>query len=35
MFNLNTWHIPDEKIEYLQDSEFRLVIPFNDGTNYN
>ena len=34
-FYLNTWHIPDEKIISITDKNFRLIIPFNDNTNYN
>ena len=34
-FTLNTWHIPDEIINLIDDKRFRLVIPFNDGINYN
>ena len=34
-FKLNTWHIPDEKIVYIADKNFRLIIPFNDDLNYN
>ncbi len=32
-FTLNTWHIPDEIINLIDDKRFRLVIPFNDGIN--
>ena len=34
-FNLNTWHIPDKEILFLDNQKFRLIIPKNDGTNFN
>ena len=34
-FNLNTWHIPDNEILFLDNKKFRLIIPKNDGVNFN
>ena len=34
-FNLNTWHIPDNEILSLDKYKFRLIIPKNDGVNFN
>ena len=34
-FNLNTWHIPDNEILSLYKYKFRLIIPKNDGVNFN
>jgi glucan phosphoethanolaminetransferase (alkaline phosphatase superfamily) len=34
-FVLNTWHIPDEEIISINEKKFRLIIPYNDGVNYN
>ena len=34
-FRLNTWHIPDNEIVSIKNSNFRLIIPYNGNINYN
>ena len=34
-FRLNTWHIPDDEIVSIKNSNFRLIIPYNGNINYN
>ncbi len=34
-FILNTWHISDDKIYYVDNEKFRLIMPYNDELNYN